>query len=206
MGRAIRSATNVTLSVPTRSGTSEYLGVVETGCQLNRDFPVAGSASLGLSMAGIVTSRWTSDDVRTGIASFATKTKMRASAAMTRNALDRMENSIARSHRRPRARRRSGSLPRSAKLAPLLDLAGINILELGDRNFTEGVGLVDEDRQPVEGNLELHGILPVLCLDLFLLLRFHRSRRLADVGFPVDQRLDPDSGAAAGDLNDGAGI
>src|SRR6185295_1382445 len=198
IGSAIRRATIVTFRVPISRGSSEYLGTVETGCQECSPF------ACGASILQTVTSLWTSDEVRSGTASFPTKMKIRMTDAMTMKPLDRTPNSISASRRRGFPDSRSGS--GSAKGAPFLRLARVDRLELGQGDFLELVGLMNEDREAVQRHGELDGLLPLLLLDQILLLGLHRTRSLADVGAAADERRDARAGAAAGDLDRNVGV
>src|SRR5436190_946010 len=154
IGRAIRSATTVTFKVRISSGRREYFGTVETGCH-EKPPP-----SWGATIFPTVTSLWISAEVSSGIASFATKKKMRMTAPITTNPLDRMKSSISISIRRGFPARRRGS--GFGKSAPGLHLGRVDRLELGQGDFLKLAALVDEDGQPVHRHREFHRILAVL--------------------------------------------
>src|SRR5262245_34522051 len=204
IGSAMSSATIVTLIVPISSGSSEYLGTVDTGCQDQVFLPVSGSVLFGTIILGTLTSFWISDDVSSGTASFPTKRKMRRTEPMTMNPLDRMNSSISDSSRRGFPARRSGS--GFGKRAPGLHLSRVDRLEFRQRDLLKLARLVHENREPVHGHGELDGILAVLVLDLLLFLGLHRTRRLADVRLAIDQRRNADAGASARDLEGDVGV
>ena len=80
-GTATAMATVVTLSVPAKSGTIEYLGTSPTGCQVKVAARPARQ-TCGRNMRARSVSLASSGLVKSGSASRATKTKMRTTAAI----------------------------------------------------------------------------------------------------------------------------
>src|SRR5882672_9355735 len=94
----------------------------------------------------------------------------------------------------------------AADILPVLDGAGVNGLDLREREFSDGVGFIDVHREAIHGDRQFEDVLAALGLSIGLFGVFHRAGGLADIRGSVDEGRYARSGAAAGNLNGQAGI
>src|SRR6267143_3384074 len=89
----------------------------------------------------------------------------------------------------------------AANIFPVLDRAGVDGLNLCEREFGQGVGFIDVHGKAVDGDRQFEYILTTLGLDVCFFGVFHRARCFADIRGSVNESGDPRSGATASDLD-----
>ena len=89
----------------------------------------------------------------------------------------------------------------AADILPVLDGAGVNGLDLREREFSDGVGFIDVHREAIHGDRQFDDVLAALGLSIGLFGVFHRAGGLADIRGSVDEGRYARSGATASDLD-----